>query len=69
MPLCYALQALAFHAARLDSAVQVSHIAGKKNGLADRISRFRKFPNALNLLNADREVVVDLNELRDPVWG
>ncbi len=69
VPLCYALQALAFHAARLDSAVQVSHIAGKKNGLADRISRFRKFPNTLNLLNADREVVVDLNELLDPVWG
>ena len=43
-PLCWGLQVLAFWAARHQADVQVEHVPGEKNILADKISRWRRYP-------------------------
>jgi hypothetical protein len=67
-PSCFALQMLAFFAAKFECEVSVSHIEGKRNVLADRISRFREYPGTLEALPASLEMHVDITELIEQVW-
>ncbi len=48
-PLCFALQALAAHAVHHNIALDVQHIPGKQNDLADALSRLTN-PSSLELV-------------------
>lgn len=66
-PMCYGLQALAHHCSRACATVQVSHVAGKKNVLADGISR--NLPAVMAKLPAGTQVTdFTLRDVFDPVW-
>lgn len=68
-PLCFALQALAYHAAHTCSAVQVSHIPGVKNTLADHISRWIEHPETIAKLDERKEIRdFSLRDILGPVW-
>jgi len=68
-PLCYAMQALAFWGAKFGKDARVLHIPGKKNGLADHISRWRRHPQTIGMLRPDREEKIQLWEIFQHVWG
>lgn len=68
-PLCFALQALSYHAACFHCEVTVSHVPGVQNTLADHISRHRFHAQTIALLNPDLEVVdFTLRDILGPVW-
>ncbi len=68
-PMCFGLQALAWHAGRASANVKVSHIPGCKNELADRISRWRNFPRVIAQLPVSGEVTdFSLQDVLGPVW-
>ena len=68
-PLCFAMQALAFHAADLSVETSLEHIAGTKNWLADKLSRFHKFHHELCMLNPARRHTVSVKDILLPVWS
>ena len=66
-PLCFALQAIAFHASKAGATVSMSHIPGKSNILADGISR--ELPEILRRLPVRGEIKnFPLQEILKPVW-
>jgi hypothetical protein len=66
-PMCFALQALAFHCNKAGATVTVSHVPGKKNTLADGLSR--GLAPVLNTLPCKGEVKgFTLEEILAPVW-
>lgn len=68
-PLCFALQAISFHAASCSSVVSVSHIPGLKNTLADHISRWKDYPETVAKLDERKEVSdFTLRDVLGPVW-
>lgn len=67
-PLCFALQAVAVHASRLQTTLQVFHLPGKQNGWADKISRLEAHPRFHSQLSIDREIRLSLRGLLDLAW-
>ena len=68
-PLCFALQSLAFHASRSGCVVQVSHVPGTRNVLADHISRFKSYPKTVAQLDPHKEVKhFSVRDVLGPVW-
>ena len=68
-PLCFALQALTFHASSFDCVVSVSHIPGVRNTLADHISRWKHYPQTIEKLDKRKEVKdFCLRDILGPVW-
>ena len=66
-PMCYGLMALAYHCSQAGASVSVSHIQGKKNVVANGISR--GVPEVINQLPANSEIVdFSLCQVLDPVW-
>ena len=61
-PLCFVLQALGYWACRCSFQLQVSHIAGERNGVTDELS----IPDYLRASNRQSPDVAEL--LRAP-WG
>ncbi len=67
-PLCYALQALSWHAAAAGATPIIRHLSGKKNWLADKLSRYRVLGKDLVDLVPSNERHVSLSQILDPVW-
>lgn len=68
-PMCFGLQALAWHAGRASASVRITHIQGEKNILADQISRWRKYPEVISTLPRAGELTdFTLQEILGPVW-
>ena len=67
-PLCWALQALAFHASRAQVEVVAQYLPGKENVWADRMSRAEEFPAFIASLSPDLRRTITLREILDPVW-
>ena len=66
-PMPFDLQALAHHCSRSNASVQVTHLAGKKNILADGISR--NLVNVMSTLPPGTQVSdFTLQEVLEPVW-
>ena len=69
-PLCFALQSLAYHASCAGCVVNVSHVPGSRNVLADHISRFNKYPGTIALLDPRKEVKhFSIRDVLGPVWS
>ena len=67
-PMCFALQALAFHCSKAGATVAVSHVPGKKNTLADGLSR--GLDPVLNTLPRKGEIKgFTLKDVLAPVWN
>ena len=68
--ICYALQALAYHAVKHSAEVWVGFLPGEKNCLANRISRRPDYPRVAAELDRSRAVerTVDLRALLEDVW-
>ena len=67
-PMCFALQALAYHCSKAGATVAVSHVPGKKNTLADAISR-NWSPVVSMLPSAGAIKDFTLQEVLEPVWA
>ena len=69
-PLCYGLQAFAFHAVKHSAELRVDFLPGQKNTLADRISRRQDHQGVVDELHrcGAVEYTVSLRELLEEVW-
>ena len=69
-PLCYALQGLAFTAARAGQVISLTHRAGERNEFADMLSRLEdaKYSFFKNSLSPQRRFSFNLRELMQRPW-